>query len=59
MKPYKEFEVDDEFLTMVAKAAFDLRPGCIIRDLDLKKPNFSKLSGFGHFGVSAKDFKWE
>jgi len=44
---------------MVAKAAFDLRPGCIIRDLDLKKPNFSKLSGFGHFGISAKDFKWE
>jgi S-adenosylmethionine synthetase len=38
---------------------FDLRPGGIIRDLDLVRPIFSKTAAYGHFGRSEHDFTWE
>jgi S-adenosylmethionine synthetase len=37
-----------------------LRPGCIIRDLNLKKPIYAKTAMFGHFGhEDDPDFTWE
>lgn len=36
---------------------FDLRPGMIRKDLDLRKPIFSKTSAYGHFGRD--EFTWE
>jgi len=39
--------------------AFDLRPGCIIRDLKLTRPIYSKTSCYGHFGRDDADFTWE
>ena len=38
---------------------FDLRPAAIIRDLDLKRPIFSKTSTYGHFGRELPEFSWE
>jgi S-adenosylmethionine synthetase len=38
---------------------FDLRPGAIIRDLDLRRPIYRKTSSYGHFGRADKDFTWE
>lgn len=38
---------------------FDLRPGCIIRDMGLKKPFYSKTSCYGHFGRDEPEFTWE
>jgi len=39
---------------------FDLRPGCIIRDLDLRKPRYLKTATYGHFGrTDDADFTWE
>jgi len=38
---------------------FDLRPGAIQRDLDLRKPIYSKTSAYGHFGREDEDFTWE
>ena len=43
----------------VVRAQFDLRPGAIIRDLDLCRPIFSKTSAYGHFGRDDHDFTWE
>jgi S-adenosylmethionine synthetase len=40
-------------------ATFDLRPGAIIRDLDLRRPIYRKTAAYGHFGRSDKDFTWE
>ena len=40
-------------------ATFDLRPGAIIRDLDLRRPIYRKTSAYGHFGRADKDFTWE
>ena len=38
---------------------FDLRPGPLIRELNLKDPNFSKTSCYGHFGREDQGFLWE
>ena len=43
----------------LAKEHFDLRPGAIIRDLDLKRPIYSKTAAYGHFGRDDHDFSWE
>jgi S-adenosylmethionine synthetase len=38
---------------------FDLRPGAILRDLDLMRPIYAKTAAYGHFGRSDHDFSWE
>ncbi len=38
---------------------FDLRPGAIIRDLDLRRPIYRKTAAYGHFGRDDGDFTWE
>jgi S-adenosylmethionine synthetase len=38
---------------------FDLRPGAIIRDLDLLRPIYAKTASYGHFGRDDPDFTWE
>ena len=46
---------DDELLRIIYKN-FDLRPGAIIRDLDLRRPIYRATSVFGHFKPG---FPWE
>ena len=41
--------MNDEKLIELIKTNFDLRPGMIIKDLDLKKPIFKQTTLFGHF----------
>jgi len=36
-----------------------LRPGAIIRDLDLRKPIYRQTSAYGHFGREDVEFTWE
>ncbi len=38
---------------------FDLRPGAIIRDLDLRRPIYKKTAAYGHFGRPEENFPWE
>ena len=38
---------------------FDLRPGAILRDLDLRRPIYAKTAAYGHFGRDDSDFTWE
>ncbi|MEN3342171.1 MAG: S-adenosylmethionine synthetase, partial [Actinomycetota bacterium] len=38
---------------------FDLRPAAILRDLDLRRPIYSKTAAYGHFGRDDRDFSWE
>ncbi len=38
---------------------FDLRPGAIIRDLDLRRPIYRKTAAYGHFGREDAGFTWE
>merc|ERR1739847_119722 len=44
-------------LTEIVKKNFDLRPGKIVKDLNLKSPIFQNTSSYGHFG--REEFSWE
>jgi S-adenosylmethionine synthetase len=52
-------KVSDESITKAADEIFDMRPGIIIRDLDLLRPIFRKTACYGHFGREDPDFTWE
>jgi len=47
----------DTELLKIVKANFDLRPGKIVKDLDLKRPLYQKTACYGHFG--REEFTWE
>jgi S-adenosylmethionine synthetase len=49
---------DGEILAIINNN-FDLRPGIIIRDLNLKRPIYEKTASNGHFGRNDPDFTWE
>ncbi len=49
---------DDRILELI-RAHFDLRPGAIIRDLDLRRPIYRQTAAFGHFGRPDLDLPWE
>ena len=49
----------DEKLVEIVKKNFCLRPGIIIRDLNLKAPIFSKTACGGHFSREDQGFTWE
>lgn len=49
----------DHQLGQIVLKNFDLRTGCIIRDLGLKQPFFKKISSYGHFGRDEAECKWE
>jgi S-adenosylmethionine synthetase len=49
---------DDEIARLVVEN-FDLRPGSIIRDLNLRRPIFRKTAAYGHFGRDDLDLPWE
>ncbi|MCX7537110.1 methionine adenosyltransferase [Corynebacterium sp. P5875] len=38
---------------------FDLRPGAIIRELDLLRPIYADTAAYGHFGRTDLDLPWE
>merc|ERR1712106_119047 len=44
-------------LMKIVNANFDLRPGRVVKDLNLKKPMYKETSCYGHFG--RKQFTWE
>jgi S-adenosylmethionine synthetase len=52
-------KVDDEKIVKAINEVFDLRPGAIIRDLDLRKPIYRKTASYGHFGRDDIEFTWE
>ena len=51
--------VEDERIVEMVNKHFDLRPGAIIRDLDLRKPIYTQTAAYGHFGRDDIDLPWE
>ena len=49
----------DTRLEQVIQRTFDLRPGAIIRDLDLRRPLYRQTAAYGHFGRDDLDLPWE
>jgi S-adenosylmethionine synthetase len=51
--------IDDQTIIDSIREVFDLRPGAIIRDLDLLRPIYAQTASYGHFGRELPDFTWE
>ncbi len=52
-------KVSDDKLVELINKYFDLRPGAIIRDLDLRRPIYKDVAAYGHFGRCDLDLPWE
>ena len=52
-------KIDDVVLERLVREHFDLRPGAIIRDLDLLRPVYRQTAAYGHFGRTDIDLPWE
>ena len=51
--------VADGAILAAVRQHFDLRPGAIIRDLNLRRPLFRATAAYGHFGRTDLDAPWE
>ena len=49
----------DTELTKIVENNFDLRPGVLVRTLNLRAPIYHKTAAYGHFGRDEKEFLWE
>lgn len=49
---------NEEIVNIIQKV-FDLRPGAIIRDLDLRRPLYKQTAAYGHFGRTDLNLPWE
>ncbi len=52
-------KVEDEKIVEAVKRVFDLRPGAIIKELDLRKPIYRQTAAYGHFGRTDINLPWE
>ncbi|MCB9127648.1 MAG: methionine adenosyltransferase [Ardenticatenales bacterium] len=51
--------VSDKAIVDAIDHVFDLRPGAIIRDLDLRRPIYRQTAAYGHFGRTDIELPWE
>uniref|UniRef100_A0A8C7UF92 S-adenosylmethionine synthase n=1 Tax=Oncorhynchus mykiss TaxID=8022 RepID=A0A8C7UF92_ONCMY len=54
---YGSSQKSERELLQIVNKNFDLRPGVIVRELNLKRPIYQKTACYGHFGRS--EFTWE
>ena len=52
-------KIDEATIVNIVEKVFDLRPGAIIRDLDLRKPIYKQSAAYGHFGRTDVKLPWE
>lgn len=52
-------KVDITKIDAAVRQIFDLRPGAIVKALDLLRPIYRKTASYGHFGRNDRDFTWE
>jgi len=59
VQTYGTGTITEAALVGVIGRVFDLRPGAIIRDLDLRRPIYRPTAAYGHFGRPELDLPWE
>jgi len=52
-------KISNHEIDQIVETHFDLRPGAIIRDLDLRRPIYAQTASYGHFGRTDIDLPWE
>jgi S-adenosylmethionine synthetase len=51
--------VPEDVIEKSVRSVFDLRPGAILQDLDLRRPIYRDTAAYGHFGRDLPGFSWE
>ena len=59
IETYGTETIPTERIRELVKSQFDLRPGAIIRDLNLRRPIYKQTAAYGHFGRTDLDLPWE
>ncbi|MGV3026330.1 methionine adenosyltransferase [Clostridium thermobutyricum] len=59
VETFKTGKISDEQIVSIVEKVFDLRPGAIIRDLDLRRPIYKQTAAYGHFGRTDVKLPWE
>ncbi|MBE6062997.1 MAG: methionine adenosyltransferase [Clostridium butyricum] len=52
-------KISEDKIVEIVEKVFDLRPGAIIRDLDLRRPIYKQTAAYGHFGRNDLNLPWE
>lgn len=52
-------KLPDDQIVDIIRENFDLRPAAIIKTLDLRRPIYSQVAAYGHFGRNDLDLPWE
>src|SRR5450756_2508266 len=52
-------KISKKAIVELVQENFDLRPGAILRDLDLRRPVYQQTAAYGHFGRTGDGFTWE
>ena len=52
-------KISDQEITSIVEKVFDLRPGAIIRDLELRRSLYRQTAAYGHFGRNDLNLPWE
>lgn len=52
-------KIADERIVALIDKHFDLRPGRIIKNLNLRRPIYKQVAAYGHFGRPDLDLPWE
>ncbi|MPN54819.1 S-adenosylmethionine synthase [bioreactor metagenome] len=52
-------KLSEERIIEIIRQVFDLRPGAIIQNLDLRRPLYRQIAAYGHFGRPELDLPWE
>ncbi|WP_297630255.1 methionine adenosyltransferase [uncultured Clostridium sp.] len=56
---FKTGKISDEEIIAIIEKVFDLRPGAIIKELDLRRPIYKQTAAYGHFGRTDVELPWE
>jgi len=59
VETYGTAKISEEKIVKLIYDNFDLTPGGIIKHLNLRKPIYSQLSAYGHFGRNDLNLSWE
>jgi S-adenosylmethionine synthetase len=59
VETYGTGKVPNHEVVRLIEGSFDLRPGAIIRDLNLRRPIYRQVAAYGHFGRDDLDLPWE
>lgn len=52
-------KLKEDRIIEIIEQVFDLRPGAIINNLDLRRPLYRQIAAYGHFGRNDLDLPWE